>query len=69
MMNKDTRSISLPARPVLAGRKDNIGTKAGVGSLKESRSKSWSEKEKEIEARTYLLIFQKLPLWFVTIHL
>ena len=51
MMSKEARSISLPARPVLAGRKDNNGTKAG--SLKESRSKRGREKEKEIEARTY----------------
>ena len=38
---------------MLAGRKDNIGTKAVVGSLKESRSKRGSEKYKKIEA-TYL---------------
>ena len=53
MMSKEARSISLPARPVLAGRKDNNGTKAGIGSLKESRSKRGREKDKEIEARTY----------------
>ena len=53
MMSKEARSISLPARQVLAGRKDNNGTKAGVGSLKESRSKRGREKENKIEARTY----------------
>ena len=53
MMSKEARSISLPTRPVLAGKKDNNGTKAGVGSLKESRSKRGREKEKEIEVRTY----------------
>ena len=59
MMSKEARSISLPARPVLAGRKEHNGTKAGVGSLKENRSKRGNEKEKEIEARTesFLLIF------------
>ena len=75
MMSKETRSISLPARPVLAGRKEHVGTKAGVGSLKENRSKRGSEKEKEIEARAlkfsalYLLIFKIFHPWFIAIHL
>ena len=51
-MIKGARSISRPVRPVLGGgRKENIGNNAEAQSFKESRSKRWSEKEKDIEAR------------------
>ena len=51
-MSKETRSISLPGRPVLGGgRMENVGVGASMSSFKEKGSKRGNEKEKDIEVR------------------